>query len=649
MAYQQELHLKELKQFKDSRYGNVTLFQNPSTGGVYTRKDKVFQNKEQVKAVAKEIQKRISNPNLFYVAPLTFEFDSVDISQGQQAPLIKLYTPFPHETLDMELQKRIEKSRPMNNREITYLMYDLIYGMHHLQQLGFNHGKFGPEFVAKTTTGYAILDDPVYYQYDVIDLKRRKYWYLCPSAYQCAITNQKAGKTYNLIKSDVFALGLVLLEASIQLDIDDIYGDQQGKNLDFNALNQLTSLMESRYQENNLFTSTVKKMLSLREKDRPDFKEMVGRMPEYQMIKNYFEQVEMSPEDLRSMRNSLHGSLANQKDPQEFAKMTPSGSKGMRQSLKNSRYYEEDSEDKIKMDFFKKNMGNMIISEVVEKQVVQMQVSDLGTESDSYHPQIMIKTNKGAKKPPTPKKTQKECQELKEELAKNQEQNEAILALQKQVEMLTQTLMKQNASQKQEETPNVKFDSQKSIVSKKSTEKVDIEALVQQRVQEELLKFQALQMQQMQQMQQIQQMQQQLQLESMKKEQLAQEQKLQQEKEELAKKLEAEILAKKLEEERLAKILEEEALVKKIEKEALAKKQEEEASAKKLEEELNAKKLALIEASIVKKQKEDIHTPEPVEALTEVKTLASQEVVIKQEVQEEQEEEDLPEVTIFTF
>jgi hypothetical protein len=94
-------------------------------------------------------------------------------------------------------------------------MYDLLYGLWHLQQLGFNHGKFGPEFVAKTTTGFAILDDALYYQHDVIDLKKRKYWYLCPQAYECAIKKTRAGKNYNLTKSDVFALGLVLLESAI--------------------------------------------------------------------------------------------------------------------------------------------------------------------------------------------------------------------------------------------------------------------------------------------------------------------------------------------------------------------------------------------------------------------------------------------------
>jgi hypothetical protein len=93
-------------------------------------------------------------------------------------------------------------------------------------------------------------------------------------------------------------------------------------------------------------------------------------MPEYQMIKDYFEQVEMAPEDLKSMKNSIHGSVANTRGAKEFGNMIPSGSKKMRQSMKNSRYYEEDCEDFGGIDFFKKEMETMITSEVVEKHVV---------------------------------------------------------------------------------------------------------------------------------------------------------------------------------------------------------------------------------------------------------------------------------------
>lgn len=90
------------------------------------------------------------------------------------------------------------------------------------------------------------------------------------------------------------------------------------------------------------------------------------------MIKNYFENTQMSPANLNSMRNSLQGSTTTAKPADEFAKMTPSGSMSiqMRQSMKNSRFFEEESQAQLSVDFFRKEVGLMISSEVVEKTIV---------------------------------------------------------------------------------------------------------------------------------------------------------------------------------------------------------------------------------------------------------------------------------------
>ena len=153
------------------------------------------------------------------------------------------------------------------------------------------------------------------------------------------------------------------------------------------------------------------------------------------MIRNYFENVQMSSADLKSMRNSLHGSLTTAKPIDEFAKMTPSGSMSiqMRQSMKNSRFFEEESTAQHHLDFFRKEPGLMVSSEVVEKTVVSQFDQIIGAAKDSMvkQPEIMVK--KIVKpKPPTPKKKEQYEDSL---------EADAIARLQKQVEILTQTLL----------------------------------------------------------------------------------------------------------------------------------------------------------------------------------------------------------------
>lgn len=502
-SLQQELYLKELNPFKDKRYGNVTLFINPSTEMYYTRKEKIFKSKTQLSEVVNKINKRINSPNLYFVSPLTYEYDEIFLKEAnRKVPILKLFAPFPEENLETELIERIKEKRPFNNKEITYLMYDLMLGFYHLQCLNFSHCKFGPEFVAKTTTGYAILDDPLHYPYDPIDLKKRKEWYLSPEAYKAALMGHKAGKSYNLVKSDVFSLGLVLLEAAIQMNVDEIYGHPSEGELDLDALHHLVEILKARYAENNLLVSTLKKMLTINEEERPDFFEMFERMPPYEMIKNYFESNPMTQEERQSMRNSIHGSHAQDaKDAKIFAKSRPDDTKYMKySSIKNSRYIEniEKDEKKCEMEIkkFKPGFEIMIKSEVVEKEVITQ--GRFMTENDedismyrrsdgekdksvissfsNLKPKISVKIQKPKnqgkilRKPPTPKKKNNSEVKLKKD---NLLQNKYLVGSEKEnkIEMIS---------------PQLKQHQKKNSFQFQG---VDINALVQQKIKEELEKF----------------------------------------------------------------------------------------------------------------------------------------------------------------
>ena len=457
----QEILLKELNEFKDTRYGNVTLYINPDSEMYYTRKDKVFQSKKQVSHVVREINKRINHPNLYYVGPLTYEYSEIDSKSqaNRKLPVLRLYMPYPEENLEDELKKRITESRPFDNREMTYMMYDLLQGFYHLQTLGFAHNRFGPEFVATTTTGFAILDDPMHYPFDVVNLKRRKEWYLSPEAYRAALLKQKAGKDYDLIKSDVFSFGLVLLEAGLQMNVNEIYGQPGELKLDEDTLEGLIQMLKSRYPDNNLVVSTVRKMLTIDPEMRPDFKEMISQLPPYEMIQSYFEKShQMTEKERQSMRESIHGQSQGRArrvhDVQEFARKRPE-TEGQRMkaspSIKRSTYIEE-------MENFAQNQPqpqtgqgqqpvgahgakNMIQSEVVEKEVggqshpavgghggapvpqnqfhhqvlqpqnqtYQNQVATPGAEVGHMIPgKPLSRVNGGIGKPPTPKKVMKQ-------------------------------------------------------------------------------------------------------------------------------------------------------------------------------------------------------------------------------------------------
>jgi serine/threonine protein kinase len=294
---------------------------------------------------------------MFYVAPLTFEFEEIKDQEGSETFHLGLYMPYPEEDLRKDLRRRVSHKRGFTNQEITFLFYDVLNGLYHMQILGICHGKLNPSFIARTLHGYAVLEDPMHDLFTVIDLQKMKRdtkdgdrpgrLYLSPEAYRCAKMGMKAGSGYNLIKSDVFSFGLILLEAGTQMDLSDVYNGDGTFNQD--ALEYYIHMFKCRYPENNLITSSVAKMLEVKEIHRPDFKELFEKAPTYEMVKKYFEEnPELEEKDVISMRTSMHGSANVMIDPKDFAKLSPAPSKYQNYSeSKQSRYIQSGAKDSM--------------------------------------------------------------------------------------------------------------------------------------------------------------------------------------------------------------------------------------------------------------------------------------------------------------
>lgn len=193
--------------------------------------------------------------------------------------------PYPEEDLAKELKQRKAENRPFSNKEITFLLYDVINGLSHMQQLGFVHGNLSPEFIARTTTGYAMMEDPLLNQFRMLNLREKINWYLSPKGYLSALKGKPCGKDYNINKSDVFSAGLILLETALNKSVQDIYGKH---GINSKILKSHIEELNRNYPDNNLLVSTLKKMLEYNESKRPDFIEIHQKLPPYRTVKEYF-------------------------------------------------------------------------------------------------------------------------------------------------------------------------------------------------------------------------------------------------------------------------------------------------------------------------------------------------------------------------
>lgn len=98
------------------------------------------------------------------------------------------------------------------------------------------------------------------------------------------VTNKKK---FNCCKSDVYSLGLILLECGILQSIQSIY-DFKYYVIDEDILDRCLILLAEYYPDNTLLVSTIGKMLEFNYINRPSFKEIIGKLPDFDTIKQYF-------------------------------------------------------------------------------------------------------------------------------------------------------------------------------------------------------------------------------------------------------------------------------------------------------------------------------------------------------------------------
>jgi len=278
--------VEHLREFEDIRFGSAVLCRDPKQDLYYIKKERAYSTKEQLVEVGEAIRLRQSSPNLYYVPIADFKEEQSKEFCSEMHKIVILF-PFPEEDLRKEIIERNTNDQPYSNKEITTMLYDIVNGMAHLQSLGIYHTRFAPEFVALTTTGYAIVEDPIC---DKSIPRRSSKIFESPESF----TSLKMGKTINLNNqigvhcSDVFSCGLVLLNAALLRDLDELYLGGKAKNIDLKALQACIQEFEERYPDNNLLRTTIKKMLEIDPKERPCFKEIKEKLPEYRLIKEFF-------------------------------------------------------------------------------------------------------------------------------------------------------------------------------------------------------------------------------------------------------------------------------------------------------------------------------------------------------------------------
>lgn len=156
-------------------------------------------------------------------------------------------------------------------------MRELLYALAHLQENRLVHGDIRPELIGvpiHRNSNFCLLDRlgdtsaPNIAQQK--NFKARKKLYMSPVIFKMvAHGKKKLKKSYNPFKSDIFSLGMVILEAGLLDSVQEVY-DYKAKDISQENLVDLVERFIIRYESDPILSEVLMIMLEFTEKDRQE-------------------------------------------------------------------------------------------------------------------------------------------------------------------------------------------------------------------------------------------------------------------------------------------------------------------------------------------------------------------------------------------
>lgn len=156
-------------------------------------------------------------------------------------------------------------------------MRELLYALAHLQENRLVHGDIRPELIGvpiRRTANFRLLDRlgdtsaPNIAQQKNFENKQRLY--MSPIMFKMVSHGKnKLKKRYNPFKSDVFSLGMVILEAGLLESVQDVYSYEQ-KDISQEVLVDFVEKFIMRYENDPILSEVLMIMLEFTEKDREE-------------------------------------------------------------------------------------------------------------------------------------------------------------------------------------------------------------------------------------------------------------------------------------------------------------------------------------------------------------------------------------------
>jgi serine/threonine protein kinase len=286
---------KIYKKLNDPSYGDITLMQHPSTRDKIAMKEKVLNTEDQFtqEIAAARNRKKLKNDYILELKDYSTRKKNDFCSTFY---VLRAFYDYEPNHLKKEILDRKNKGENFSMEELTHLLYNTVEAGAYLQENGQNHADIRPSQILVTKNGTFKLGDrlndptpPPRNQFN--NIVAGKDLYMSPILFN-ALKQHKFNIPHNAYKSDVFSLGMTIMEAGLMRPMTGVYPDNKSIEISEHDLQENLNEFSQKYQDNPLLVTTVTKMLEVRESSRPDFINIKGAIPTYSEILEYFERGE---------------------------------------------------------------------------------------------------------------------------------------------------------------------------------------------------------------------------------------------------------------------------------------------------------------------------------------------------------------------
>jgi hypothetical protein len=177
---------------------------------------------------------------------------------------------------------------------MTELLYQMIDAGAALQDVGLAHGNISADYISfKEPCNFKLVDNFTSLG-SLEDIRQRivskTHRYVSPEVFQKVMSNESLERI-NIIKHDVFCLGLLLLQMGTGCSIKDVYNFDGTFNRSKFKVLQDDFVNHYRSQENRLLAYTViENMLDIDHNSRLDFKGLKKKLPPLKDVARYFQE-----------------------------------------------------------------------------------------------------------------------------------------------------------------------------------------------------------------------------------------------------------------------------------------------------------------------------------------------------------------------